>query len=101
MRRFGWCASLARSPRDVQQDGIGLDAVGAPGAPRQQHRVVADAGPHVGDPLAGQRHDPLERGQHLAVGVDHLSQPGVQGGIEIGPGGEDGARHWHGHLTSS
>ena len=39
-------------PRLGQQRRVRLDAVGAAGAPREQHRVVADPGADVGDALA-------------------------------------------------
>ena len=44
----------------------------------------------VGNPLARERDDSFDRGQHLTVGIEKVAQARVQGGVGIGPGGEDG-----------
>ena len=83
--------------RRLEQLRLRFDAVGAPGMPRQEHGVVPDAGSHVGDALAGERSDPLQRREDLAVRVDHVPEAGVQGRVRIRPGREDGA---HGEPAS-
>ena len=51
---------------------------------------MADPGPDVGDSLAGERRDPLERGKDLAVRVDDVTQAREKRRVGIGPGRQDG-----------
>ena len=85
-----------RQPVAAAFDDADVGLVQGAGPPRQQHGVVADAGTHVGDALARDRHDSLQRGQHPPLGIEHLAQPREQGRIGVQPGGQDGA-----HVTSS
>ena len=75
--------------RATSQRPVGLDAVGAPGAAGEQQRVVPDPGADIGDPLARERDDPLQRGQHLALGVDDVGQALMEARVGIGPGRQD------------